>query len=339
MSPAHIITRHTDRGAPRYVVRFRMGGRIFKLVHGGSFRTMKEARIRRDLIAGEIAAGRDPRPMLAELRKKAPAGPVTFKELSAQWLSRRVDVAETTHAQLTTRARRLDAKWGNDDPTLITPAEVADWVAEIAATLAPGTVRNYFVQLRSVLDDLPGDNPARSPQVRLPQIRLEIPNPPSRKDVDLIHAHVSARYKLPVRVLEQTGCRIGELIDLEWGDVDLAENRFRVREGKTHAARRWVAFTQWIGDEIAATCPFDDRSPDKRVFPGIGHSGIQAAMRRACKTAGIAHYHPHDLRHRYASVQIARGVPVTDLAAQLGHARKTMTLDTYSHVLLLEEDR
>jgi hypothetical protein len=25
---------------------------------------------------------------------------------------------------------------------------------------------------------------------------------------------------------------------------------------------------------------------------------------------------------------------VTDLAAQLGHARKSMTLDTYSHVLL-----
>jgi hypothetical protein len=27
-------------------------------------------------------------------------------------------------------------------------------------------------------------------------------------------------------------------------------------------------------------------------------------------------------------------VPVTDLAAQLGHAKKSMTLDTYSHVLL-----
>ena len=57
-------------------------------------------------------------------------------------------------------------------------------------------------------------------------------------------------------------------------------------------------------------------------------------MDRACKAAGIAHYHPHDLRHRYASVQIARGVPVTLLAAQLGHSRNSLTLDTYSHVLL-----
>jgi hypothetical protein len=26
--------------------------------------------------------------------------------------------------------------------------------------------------------------------------------------------------------------------------------------------------------------------------------------------------------------------PVTDLAAQLGHSKKSMTLDTYSHVLI-----
>jgi integrase/recombinase XerD len=59
-------------------------------------------------------------------------------------------------------------------------------------------------------------------------------------------------------------------------------------------------------------------------------------MRRACKAAGIAFYSPHDLRHRYASVKIAEGVPVTDLAAQLGHSRKSLTLDVYSHVLIDE---
>ena len=55
---------------------------------------------------------------------------------------------------------------------------------------------------------------------------------------------------------------------------------------------------------------------------------------QACVTAGIAHRHPRDLRHRYASVKIAEGVPVTTLTAQLGHSKKSMTLDVYSHVLL-----
>jgi integrase len=58
------------------------------------------------------------------------------------------------------------------------------------------------------------------------------------------------------------------------------------------------------------------------------------AMRNACVSAGLPHYHPHVLRHRYASVKIREGVPVTDPAAQLGHSRKSMTLDTYSHVLI-----
>jgi integrase len=57
-------------------------------------------------------------------------------------------------------------------------------------------------------------------------------------------------------------------------------------------------------------------------------------MARACKAAGIAHRHPHDLRHRYASVKIAEGVPVTQVAAQLGYSRKSLTLDTHSHILL-----
>jgi hypothetical protein len=33
-------------------------------------------------------------------------------------------------------------------------------------------------------------------------------------------------------------------------------------------------------------------------------------------------------------VKIAEGVPVTHVAAQLGHSRKSLTLDTYSHVLV-----
>jgi hypothetical protein len=32
-------------------------------------------------------------------------------------------------------------------------------------------------------------------------------------------------------------------------------------------------------------------------------------MRNACKSAGIASYSPHDLRHRYISVKIREGVP------------------------------
>jgi hypothetical protein len=60
MASSFIVTRKTKTGERRFVVRYRLGGRTWPIQHGGSFGTMKEARARRDLIAGELAAGRNP---------------------------------------------------------------------------------------------------------------------------------------------------------------------------------------------------------------------------------------------------------------------------------------
>ena len=59
-------------------------------------------------------------------------------------------------------------------------------------------------------------------------------------------------------------------------------------------------------------------------------------MKWACQAAGIPSYSPHDLRHRYASLKMREGVPLSDLAAQLGHSKKSMTADVYSHRLVDE---
>ena len=109
-----------------------------------------------------------------------------------------------------------------------------------------------------------------------------------------------------------------------------------MKDGKTAAARRWVVDPRWLMSDVAATCPREDRTADRRVFPGFTPDVAKNVMARACKAAGIVHRHPHDLRHRYASVQIARGVPVTQVSAQLGHSRKSLTLDTYSWVMVDE---
>ena len=61
-------------------------------------------------------------------------------------------------------------------------------------------------------------------------------------------------------------------------------------------------------------------------------------MARACVDAGIAHYHPHDLRHRRLSLWHAQGVPARELAARAGHARASMSLDVYSQVLIDGDD-
>ena len=326
------IRRRETKSGPRFQVRFRLGGRAYPLQHGGSFPTLKEARTRQGLIAGELAAGRNPADLLRAMVERPPAR--TFRQWADAYRTSRVDVGAETRKNMRSHLLRLDATFGDRDPASITAGDVQEWVGA-NADLKPASLSRYMATLRLILDHAGIDpNPARDRQVRLPKIETAVVEPPSAEQVETIVAHVPRRWRLPLRVLEQTGLRVGELRDLEWRDVDLVGSRFRVRKGKTQAARRWAAVSGWVLDEIEKTCPPDDRTPERRVFPGFTPDVAKNVMARACKAAGIPHFHPHDLRHRYASVKIAEGVPVTDLAAQLGHSRKSLTLDTYSHVLV-----
>ena len=327
------ITVRTTRSGKRYVVRYRLGGRAYPIQHGGSFRTIKEARVRRDLIAGELAAGRNPAGVLGGLSEQPKTR--TFADVFDEFIVSRIDVASATVENYKTHRGRLVNLLGNRDPEAIAWQDVQKTIAVLANDLSPGSLRAYLSTLRQVLDFAELDpNPARARRVKLPRLEDHVVEPPTEATVAAIITNAPRRWKLAIRTLEQTGMRVSELRDLAWGDVDLVSSRFRIRQGKTRSARRWVAVPEWVMAEVRATCPPDDRTATRRVFPGATRQTIGMAMRNACKTAGIPNYSPHDLRHRYASVQIARGVPVTDLAAQLGHARKSLTLDTYSHVLL-----
>jgi len=331
MASSSITTRITKTGERRYVVRYRRGGRAYPIEHGGSFRTMKDARARRDLIAGELAAGRNPDLVLRALLVQPSV--VTFAAVAERYRASRVDIGDETRKNMLAHFASILPTFGTRDPATVTTADVQEWI--VSLTLKPSSIRRYLATLRAVLDFAGVDpNPARDGRVRLPREESVPVDPPSAQDVDTIIANVPARWRLPLRVLEQTGMRIGELTALAWGDVDETGLRFRVKAGKTAAARRWVQVPEWVMIEVAGLCPREDRTPDRRVFLGFSADVAKNVMARACKAAGIVHRHPHDLRHRYASIQISRGVPVTTVAAQLGHSRKSMTLDVYSHVMV-----
>jgi integrase len=327
------IRRRVSAAGPRFQVRYRLGGRTYPHVHGGTFKTLKEAKTRRDFVAGELTAGRNPAEALRALTA-APARRL-FRDWADAYKASRIDVAEKTTKTIDSYLRVIVAVFGDRDPAQITFADVQAWVA--GSGLKASSIRQYLSTLRAVLDyaGLTGEaNPARDQRLRLPRQEREIVEPPSGADVEKIIANMPKRWRLGLRALAETGMRVGEAHSLEWQDVDVTGSRFRVRQGKTAAARRFVAVPAALMDEIAASTPPDDRTPERRVFPGFTPDKAKNTMRKACENAGIAHFHPHDLRHRYASVKIAEGVPVTQVAAQLGHSRNSLTLDTYSHVIV-----
>ncbi len=332
MASCFIVSRTTSSGR-KHVVRYRLGGRAYPVQHGGSFPTLKEAKTRRDLVAGELAAGRNPAGLLDTLT----TAPVvrTFADVFDSFIASRVDVSAATLENYRTHRVRLVKLLGSTEPAAIRWQDVQDAMASLGEELAASSLRGYFGTLRLVLDYADVDpNPARDRRVKLPRVESEIPNPPTSNDVAAIIANAPPKWRLAIRVLEQTGMRVGELGALEWGDVDRANLRLRVQAGKTRAARRFVAVPEWLMEEIEATCPPDDRTEARRVFAGANKNTIGNAIRNACRTAGLASYSPHDLRHRYISVKVREGVPVTEIAAQVGHARTSLTLDTYAHVLV-----
>ena len=334
--PSLTITTRRTKSGPRYVVRYRLGGRAYPVEHGGSFKTLREAKARRDLIGGELAAGRNPRVVL-EAMVTPPAPVRTFAQWGQRYKASRVDVSDATRANIETHLKALQPTFGDRDPQNITFADVQEWAA--GSGLSPGSLRPYIATLRLVLDFAEVEpNPARDKRVKLPERDAEEINPPTSKQFLAVLDKLTKRWVLPLVVLEQVGMRAGEAASLTWGDVDVAENRFRLRAARTKTRKaRWVQVPDWLMDEIAATCPLEDRTAERQVFMGFTRHAARNAVARACLAAGVPHFHPHDLRHRRISIWHQQGVPVKAISERVGHARASMTLDTYSHVMPLDE--
>lgn len=334
MSPSVNVTRRVRKsGAVRYVVRFRLGGSETRPLHGGSFKSKRDAEARARWIAGELAAMRAP-----DLRAIDQGGPsaLTVGAAVSQWIDGRHDLARSTRDNYRSALARLDgiARVRVDE---LTPRMVSDWIGALTeAGVNRPQIERCLSALRGALDEHRDPNPARSRAVRLPRVQRVEANPPSLAHWITIRENVSPRMRAPLVVLEATGLRVGELIALTWGDLDIPAGRLFVRGGKTRAARRWVPVPREVMDLIEAQRPREDRDPERAVFPGLLDGSLRVAMLRVSRLEGIPLYSPHDLRHRYISLAIRRGLDPAAVASVVGHTRKSMTLDIYSHLLLEE---
>lgn len=336
MASAFIVARATKTGERRFAVRYRLGGRAWPIQHGGSFPTMKEVRARRDLIAGELAAGRNPADVL---RVEATTPRQTLATWSERFIASRIDVDPNTTKSYRTALKKVGERSGDRDPATITADEVAEWVADLAEKYKPGTIQLYLIAFRLLLDFVGLDaNPARDPRVKLPKRVREEPQPPSAEQFAAILEAMGEKYRLLFVTIEQGALRLGEAVGLRWGDVDFAALRLRLPRSATKTGKaRFVYLPEWLLQVVDATCPLEDRTPERKVFQGISEAAAYQAMLRACQVAGTGHFHPHDLRHRRITIWHQSGVPARELAERAGHARPSMSLDVYSHVMPADE--
>jgi integrase len=161
-------------------------------------------------------------------------------------------------------------------------------------------------------------------------------------------------------LLALTGLRRGEVLGLQWPDVDAPRRTLAVRralvsvgyevqlsEPKTARGTRMVgidpisaaALEVWRGQQAA------EREAAGELWQGgnwvftdeIGRSihpqRASVMFRNVIKKADLSPIRLHDLRHTAATLALTAGVHPKVVAVRLGHSAVSMTLDTYSHVL------
>jgi integrase len=144
----------------------------------------------------------------------------------------------------------------------------------------------------------------------------------------------------------RTGLRAGELLALQWGDVDWRGRYLQVQRNivrgthttpKNHQTRRvdlspqlrrelrlwrrrlhrkWVTLElprpEWIFPSATGT-PFDD-------------SNVRKAFHLVLDKAGLHRRGQHQMRHSFASQLLHAGEPITYVSRQLGHKGSAITL-------------
>jgi integrase len=257
-------------------------------------------------------------------------------------IASRLDVSESRVRFLKLVMRtKINPPLGDRLPREIRPFDVQEWVAGLAADLAPRTVTKYWQVLAQVFDYAEIDpNPCRHRTVKLPFVEVEEVTPPSTEHFLAIVARLTPRYRLPAVLLEQTSARVAELRAWEWKDVDVTASRIRSRGVKGRRGTRrvlWREVPPWLMKILLDRVPPDDRTPERRLFPGLNDGTMREAIGRACRSAKIPHYSPHDLRHRRGSLWHAGGMPARALAERMGHSKPSMSLDVYTHVMPPDE--
>lgn len=328
----------------RYDVKYRIGGRAYKAHRAGTFRSKKDAVLRRDMVRGWLAQGKDPAVELNALlpgagREKA------IGELWPVWVGSLLDVGEGRKNTIHNAWQRIDPVIGHMTVKEVKVEDGLRLVRALENSVAPSTAKLYFGVAKQFMDAQTADNPLRSKLIRLPKVVKEDVIAMSIQEWrmlregmrDTCDGKVTAGPALAFAMdfIEVTAVRVGDAKQLLIGDIDFYESKVRISSARGKSQRsRWVGIPMVMRDAILER----GLKPGDRAFPELTKHSLYNAMTSTCKRLGLPHYHPHDLRHRRTSVWIHRGMPITDVTARVGHADVATTLNVYAHVVASGED-
>lgn len=119
-----------------------------------------------------------------------------------------------------------------------------------------------------------------------------------------------------------TGMRSGEMLAMTPGQID----GWVYRPGRHKNAWRGHVREIPIGPKCREVMApwLEGKGADDNVFPGYSSQSYGRAVKRACEDAKVPHWHPHQIRHAYATrVRASHGLDAAQAILGHKHARVT----------------
>jgi integrase len=321
-----------------YDITVKRGGRRIARERRSGFRTKGDALAAEAEARGRLLAGAADGPAVRE--------PLTFAELAQEVMVLHAGPNNKASERASKKSifeQHLVPHFGETLLQDIGRREIATYKAAKLAGLAAKTVNNHLTVLgKSLALAVEWGHLKAAPKVGF--LRAKKP------DVDfftfeeapaLLAAADEGAWRTMVLLGLRAGLRQGEILALEWPDVDLAGGVIHVRRSiwstTVDTPKGGRGRDVPMSDElVAALRVLPSRFAGGLVFPGPGgryipKNSAKWPLWRACKAAGLRRVGWHVLRHTFASHLVMRGVPLKAVQELLGHTDIATTM-RYAHL-------
>ena len=207
--------------------------------------------------------------------------------------------------------------------------------------LQPKTVRNISALLSSVLKKY---NPNFVYKVILPQKTKHEMSIPTQEQMRLILDDVKGtEMELPLLLAACLGLRRSELLGLKWENVDFNKGTIKIdtavvtgigakkfeKAPKSIAGYRTLSVPENIMQKLKDA---KEKATNENVIALTGEA-IYGRFDHILKRLNLPHFRLHDLRHYYASVLLAMGIPNKYAQQRMGHSTDNMLKNVYQHIM------
>ncbi len=284
----------------------------------------------------------------AKLAGTTPIQEIAFDDFTEEYLDHVKAVRSATSAKrVPSHVRNLAKTFGPMVLCKVTRGAVQRWVDQRTASkkrggkvvVKPATVVNEFVTLSAIFREAvkrgyASSNPCRG--ISLPRVNNQITRCLTDAEEDKLLAACCDSLRPIVVTALYSGMRKGELLALQWGDVDFDQQILTVVHGKGEK-RRHIPMAPEIVDALkevprhvskdGAASPYVFNNPQT----GTCWVDFKKMWGSALRAAGIRDFRFHDSRHTFASRAVRKGVALKTVQELLGHASLKMVM-RYAHM-------